>query len=81
MIRKRIAIFLLGIVFPWVFLVFIVPLSALFVFNVMEGIIGRMAQIVAYIAALVVFILFLLLWYFLTMKYLRKMLSKYRGGE
>ncbi len=79
MITKRAYIILIGILLPWFFLIVVVPLSALMVFRTVSRYLGSVAQIIGYFVALIVFIIFLLLWYFLTTRYVYSLLKKYEG--
>lgn len=70
-------IILLGIILPWLFIVVVAPYSAYLILFSLKEYLGSRVQIVGYISAFVVFIVFLLFWYKITMKYVQKMIESY----
>jgi len=69
LLRKKLPIILLAIFFPWIMLTFVIPTIALGIFKLTEN------QTLGYIAVLVGFTIFLIVWYQLSKFYLKKNLE------
>ncbi len=81
MIRERLTVIFLATVFPWLFIVFVVPYVGYAVFRSSSIILGPYAQVLGYVAALLAFILFLVIWYMCARWYLLKFVSRGRSVE
>ncbi|MCR8462564.1 MAG: hypothetical protein NDP16_00175 [Crenarchaeota archaeon] len=70
MIKERLFVALLTVIFPWVALTFAVPIAALCVFKASGN------QYLGYFVALLAFVVFLISWYHLSILFLRKNLER-----
>lgn len=81
MAKSIVNIVFLGIILPWLFIIMIAPYSAYTILSGLKEYLGPYAQIVGYISALIVFVVFLLFWYKITMKYVQRMIEVYKEKE
>ena len=73
---RRIPVFILATIVPWFFLTFVIPLAGRFIYLKTRDLLNVEIQILRYVFVGIVFVIFLVLWYTITVVYLKTMLRR-----